>query len=305
MGRQKAALDWDGHDFVAMFKSLKKTAGLGQVKIILGDDMSYLLALSLPSAAKPEEIVEKANELIPETITAENSVICPQDPGKDGNNIVQVFAVAESLLHSVSQAAIHENINVEFLCPVLSLIANSFPDKNLPVLFIWTGEEMVASVIKGGVVYGSAELAENGQQKISELVDYVQGRFGFKPTEICANADIKDVLPNIKLESKKITLDPYMLADNHNASENDQTGIPTIKLSHKKDVETAKISKEPEIPLSGTATNKPAPELQPDTLDSEKKNYSTLIWSAVLILIIVGALGFFIYQYFVLPHGKL
>lgn len=294
-GKNKGVLEWNGRDFKALFSSLHEKIGASAVRIILGNDLSYILTLSLPRTAKPEEIIAKANELIPEEITAANSTSSIQAQAETDTNMIQVFAVANSILQEISQSALQNNINIEYLCPALSIIACSLVEKEKPVLFIWSGEEKLALVVKGKIIYGSEDISEKGREKITELLDYTQDRFGFKPTIVYTTDDVKDLLPSSKMEVRKTTLTLYPFVIAHSISDDGQNDFLTIKTSHIKEAE--KIT-DP-APVKKAEPVNQTPQEQKDDQNPENKSKSSLVWTIILLLIIFGSVGFFIYQFLI------
>lgn len=288
-------LEWNGRDFKALFKTLHEKIGANAMRIIMGNDLSYILTLTLPKTAKPEEIIAKANELIPEEITAANSTSSIQAQAETDTNMIQVFAVANSIFQEISQSALQNNIDIEYLCPALSIIACSLPEKEKPVLFIWSGEEKLALVVKGKIIYGSEDVSEKGREKITELLDYTQDRFGLKPTIVYATDDVNGLLPSSKMEVKKITLTLHPFAAAHSVSDDGQNDFLTIKTSQMKEVEK---TTEP-APVTETEPINQTPPEQKDDQNPEDKNKFSIVWTTILLLIIFGSVGFFIYQFFI------
>lgn len=293
-GSAKGVLDWNGHDFGALFKTLRSKINSDTLRIILGNDLSYVVILSMPKVAKLEEIIKKANELIPEEITAVNSTFSVHDQSGKDENMVQVFALSSQVLQEISQSALKSSINIEYLCPVLSIIASSLPEKVKPTLVIWSEEEQLALFVKEKIIYGSENISDKDLGKIPFFLEYIGDHFGLKPELILTNTEVKNLVPVTNIETKKISQDILSFVAGYSIPSSDQNDILALKISQSNEesgrgVETS--------PAKNTLSTSQMPEVsQPSQGIEADANKHSLIWEVVLILIILSSIGFFVYQ---------
>lgn len=295
-GVSKGAFDWTGRDFGALFSSLKTKIRSNTIRIILGNDSSYIIVLNLPKSAKSEDAIKKANELIPEEITASNSSFTIQSQSEKDGEIIQVFAIPNQILHGISEAALANGISVEYLCSVVSVLSFLLPQDEKPALAIYSGEENLAMFAKGKIVYGAENISENSGVKIAEFLDYVKDRFSLSPKIIYSNAESASSLQLGNIETKKVSLDPYAFVSSHSVPESGQSDFLTLGISSEpavaevdsvppKTVQSGDESRQNSLPASDAGQ-------EPD----KKEGKTRLIWEILLVLIILSSIGFFVYQ---------
>src|SRR3990172_2986242 len=97
---------WDGNNQTKVFASIKKTLKASSAKIILGNNLSYLLILQVPQAkTSREHIFSALPALIPEPITTKSFdwKLIGTNPKKK-LNLIQVVAVSQKVLNNISYA---------------------------------------------------------------------------------------------------------------------------------------------------------------------------------------------------------
>lgn len=293
-GKNKGALDWNGRDFSALFIALKTKVKISEIKIVLGNDLSYVITLMMPKTAKPEEIIAKANELIPEPVTVQNSVFKIHGQNENGESIVQVFAIPNQALQGILKAVTGNNIHIEYLSPAVSIISGALAPEEKPTLVIWSGEEQIALIAKNGVIYGEKSIPAQDQGKIGELIEYVKDHFGFKPTLCFANGDTKGLLSS-KTAVKKMDFDLFSAAASHSISEDGQSDFLALKLPEIKKEEPQKAAPEAENNATNLAQPTSPSNQTEATLPDEKK--PSPLGTIILIVVILGAIGYLVYQF--------
>lgn len=207
---------WDGNDPTKVFASIKKTLKGSAAKIILGNDLSYLLILQVPQAkTSRENIFAALPSLIPEPITTRSFdwKLIGTNPQKK-LNLVQVVAVSQRILNNLSYAAKANKIKIDAIDVVGVLLASQTKSLKSPHLILWEGQEKLALVAQSGNVYFSEDISASPGQKVSELINFVEKKHGLKLTE--AISDLKAVDKEIVFPSqwkvKKEKLDPMAAA---------------------------------------------------------------------------------------------
>lgn len=298
-GVSKGALDWNGRDFGALFSSLKTKIRSNTIRIILGNDSSYIIVLNLPKSAKSEDIIKKANELIPEEITASNSSFTIQSQSEKDGEIIQVFAIPNQILHGISEAALANGISVEYLCSVVSVLSFLLPQDEKPALAIYSGEENLAMFAKGKIVYGAENISENSGVKIAEFLDYVKDRFSLSPKIIYSNAESAGSLQLGNIETKKVSLDPYAFVSSHSVPESGQSDFLTLGISSEPAVAAVNSAPPKTVQSGDESRQNPLPASDSGQEPEKKEGKSTLVWEILLVLIILSSIGFFVYQFLI------
>lgn len=142
-----ATIDWNGLDIQPVFKTLKKTLKPGDLNIILGNDLSYTLALEASSNPTRQQILDKAKEHIPENIDSHNF-----DWQKKGN-FIQVIATPFKFLNNLSLAAKLNKIQLGSIQTAAIVLAESTASIKSPHLILHKSQEDLIVSSYQGVVF--------------------------------------------------------------------------------------------------------------------------------------------------------
>jgi len=274
---------WDGNNPTKVFASIKKTLKASSAKIILGNNLSYLLILQVPQAkTSREHIFSALPALIPEPITTKSFdwKLIGTNPKKK-LNLIQVVAVSQKVLNNISYAAKVNKIKIESIDIVSVLLASQTKSLKSAHIILWEGQEKLAVIAQGGNVYFSEDISSGPGKKVSELVNFVEQKHGLKLTD--AISDLRTVDKEIVFPSqwkvKKQTLDPMVAAAAKKSKKGkdeealelkpvDETSTPVEKT----EVESASKEETVEKPSdSDAAVESPASATEPETEEPAEK----------------------------------
>jgi len=289
-------LSWDGTDLTSFFQKIKNTDKLDSVKIVLGDDLTYVLVTKIPSSSLDRANISRViSGLIPEEITDTNFDYRIVGKINTTNTaLVQIFAIPQKILFFISYAAKLAKLPIYFIHPVSILLAEALKSMTSPNLILWSRQEKLGIVSYQGSVYITENILGKTDEAITSLLDYVKSNFGIIIDTMIVDWT-NEVSPLnlskvVNLNIKKIDLDVIMLALNKKSDKGADKDILQIK--------PLENPIKPETTLS-TAMKPDSKSSQPHNITKSNKitsDYNLLIIIIVVlcVAIIIGVIIFLI-----------
>jgi len=179
--------DWDGVNPEAAFKKIKSKLKVSSARLILGDEISYCLALLIPPGeATREKIRGMASNFIPEDVTDYNfdwKLVGREK--KENQVLVQVIATPGKLLSNISLAARSLKIKIIDILPVSIVLSSQVKSEKGPTLILWQGQERLGVVAQKGIVFFSESLTD--LTEINNLLAFTKDRYGLKIERVVAD----------------------------------------------------------------------------------------------------------------------
>ena len=277
--------DWNSKNSTEVFSAIKKQTKSSVFRIIVGNDLSYVFSMNLPSTSKLEDIISKAAESIPESVGKEN--ISFRVSGQDK---IEVFSLSGSILSNISRGASDNEVQIEYLCPIQGILANRAEKSQNTELVLFSGIEQLAVVASNGTVLGSEDIAKDPGKKMETLMKFVRDEFALEPEKTYSNFEGKTADFAENRTAQKITIDIVNIVSTHKASEDGgKDNYLTIKPL------TSKVVKPQTGGFAPTGTESSEANRTNDTGGKEDKKPSVFI-PIILIVVIVLALGYLGYK---------
>lgn len=258
-----AHLEWDGTNAVAAFTAIKRAVTTPSLRIVLGNDLSYVVCFEIEQAAPDRaSVFEAAKEEIPEDIS--DASFDWKIVGKhktEGFPIIQATAISAKILALLSMAGKETGIAIESMTPVPIVLAQM--TRYLPPshMILWSQYESLAVVASQGIVYGVRDISTETVPKITELSSYIMTKFGFRiahyymdwsevfEKSVDMTAFSKQVLVNA--DASRYTMDPMKFVATEEPESGQDEDILSIQSSQQPFVEPARAEKTVAAP-SGT-----------------------------------------------------
>lgn len=171
--------EWDGFDPTLVFKEVKDTLKPQGVKIVLGDDLSFVTLVEIADKIVTREMVlEVTRSLLP--IELSDSNFDWKIVGTNPKNLlyqIQIFAITGEVLNAVSYAAKVDKLKIESINPVSLLLAAEFREMSEPQLISWSRQEQIAVVTYKGNVYVSETILKDSDEKLKSLTKFAKDKF--------------------------------------------------------------------------------------------------------------------------------
>ena len=231
------ALPYTAGDITPHFQKIKKSLNPKTLKIILGENHSYVVPINIPKGKDGEqEIFISATSIIPEKITKENFDYRVIGDTKT-NTVVQVFVTPIELLKNISIAALKTKIEVEHITSVSLLLAEETKSLKTPTLIVWRGYEVIAVLADKGNLYGTANLATNPKDEIERLIKSASSEYGVKVSHVVTNWPEISKLVQFpkKWKVEKKDLNPYEVIKKTKGDKKDEEilGAKTLEDPYK------------------------------------------------------------------------
>ena len=213
-GGEVLKVRWDGVDPTGAFVAIKKRLKPGTVKVVIGEGLSYALAVIVPFAKNWTTVANEASKSVPEHLTKHNFAWKLIGDTKDGSSsIVEVIAISYTLANNLSYASKATKIGIESLSPASLLLAQKTKGSKTPKLILSQGREIICAVCMDGYVYSSTTAMEAPAERVAGTLSLAAKKFSLNVSEILFNWDYtKHVSLSGKWKTKKEPLDPMAIA---------------------------------------------------------------------------------------------
>ncbi len=252
------AFDWDGVSMDEVFGRIKKDLKIDEIRVVLGNDVSFVTAVSAGATfLTRENVLKMVKSWMPFEIDNDcfdwKEVILAHD-----EVWIQIVAMEKWLLMSLSAAVKEHGIRVDMITSIGILLGEKTIGREVPVILKWSGKETISV------------LAING------LVDFVVSEIAEEDLMIYAN------------QKWNLAVNPEEL--NISTSDFD---LMTVIFSEKIKGEDSKILNLPilkGVVLEIKPEIKVVPEGQtPEKVESVKK--PSKLWMYLVVLLIVAVVG--------------
>ncbi len=279
---------WNGRDSSEALKMVKEKTHSSFFRVILGNDFSYTFSIKMPSASKKEEIIAKAGELVPEEVSEKNISFSALNP-----DYISVFSAPEAFLEEIGRSAEQANLQIEYFCPIEGALAAATEKSAAPKMILYSGIEKMAVAVSGNLILDSEDIGEEPDKKVRELKEFVKSQLDFEIKEANSNFTKEELKVPQSLVLKETEINPIDFVASHSLSDKDD-GFLAIRLSSKNDEKKIKTETSASSETENQKVEPEAGDAKTVELGEEKK--SSIIVPVILIIVILGAVGFIVYK---------
>lgn len=167
------AYEWDGVSMESVFGKFKRELGVDEVRVVLGNDVSIVMAVKANDAFLNRESVYKLVESwVPYKIDNDcfdwKQVVLGQD-----EVWVQIVAMEKELLLSLTEAVKKHNIRVSLVTAIGIMLGEKSRGREIPVVIRWESKERLKVLAVNGLV--DLVVSEINEE---DLMTYANKRWG-------------------------------------------------------------------------------------------------------------------------------
>jgi len=208
-----ASFDWNEKKLTEVFKANREKIGSSDVRIVLGNDVSYLCAFPQKEGLNltRESVALEAGNYLP--IVIEDDTFDWSMVVMNKKVWIQAIAVDKQLLEFISRAVKENKINVNLMIPIGILLGQLSVEKKTPVLIRWTGQENLSVLAAGGLV--DSVYADSSDEQI---MSFAQNRWAL------------DVSPEVvTVNDSNFNLNDMVFAEKNKGEDANILNIPMFK----------------------------------------------------------------------------
>lgn len=187
---------WQEEPLGEILTKIQQKLKFNQAKILLSDQLSYVLALDLEDSHHLENQIEKKLEqIIPEKVSTlkwDYKIIYK----KEDTVRVQIEAIPDSIYQQLQQ--VNKNFTIELIESIAITLAEAIKDKTYLLLFSDFFDQAIIvhhhSVINSTLIKPEDDLS----QKIKQLVDFAQENFSIEVTNFILAGNFVKSPPKVK-----------------------------------------------------------------------------------------------------------
>lgn len=188
------SFEWNGRSIGEVFSKIKKEFGVNRVRIVFGNDVSYVMAVKTDGNFLPRESVLKlVKHWMPFEVDNEcfdwKQVVLGVD-----EVWLQIVAVRKELLLSLSAAVRNHDICVDLVTAIGVLLGKISIEREAPVVIKWSDrEKLLVLAINGLVDLVTSSISEE------DMMVYAKHRWGLalNPEEIVLKEGEFNLLKNV------------------------------------------------------------------------------------------------------------
>lgn len=170
---EETSYEWNKDSLVQILGKLRDEGGPVNVKVLLGNALSYVTAFKIPTKTPTrEEIIKEAQTMLPIKLKDENFDWKRVSLAKN-EVYAQVIAVEEDFLNLISQAFRDAKLVVEGVAPAAVFVGEKKVVGDKPALVYWGDREDMLVYSYKGVVLMATEGGRNVDE-IKKLTDYIK-----------------------------------------------------------------------------------------------------------------------------------
>ena len=194
------AFDWDGVSMDEVFGKIKKELGVGNIRIVLGNGVSFVTAVMAGDTfLSRENILKLVKSWMPFEVDSGcfdwKQVVLGHD-----EIWIQIVAVEKELLMSLSSAVRKHGIKVDLITAIGVLMGEITNGRETPVILKWSNKENLSVLAINGLVdLVAADINEE------DLMIYAKQKWGLavNPEEIILNESKFSLWKNVFSEKTK------------------------------------------------------------------------------------------------------
>lgn len=174
---EEAAFDWNKANLVSILSKLRDKGGPVSVKVLLGNELSYVVAAAIPAKSPSrEDVLKEAQALLPIKLTDENFDWKKVTFGKN-ETYAQIMAVDVDFLNLISNAFREAKLIVEGIVPAAVFVGEKKVVGDKPALVYWGDREDMLVYSNKGLIMMATEGGKNAEE-IKKLSDYIKETWG-------------------------------------------------------------------------------------------------------------------------------
>lgn len=246
------SVDWASNDLINIFTEIRKDERVRDVRIVLGNDISFVGSFKAEESYSREQNEELARGLMPFSLD-KNCFDYRIVAGVGGEKWVQVIAIEKWLLDAVSNAVRDSGLLMELMIPIGVLLGEKTTGREAPTLIKWDGMEKLSVLATNGLT--DSIYTDETDEQINE---YARAKWGLA-------VDMEQVI----LDSKSFEISQEAFKEKNRGDDAVVLNIPILK---KEDITT-------EEPVVGG-------EIKVVPVEEKKQTVSTTTIVLVVVLIL-------------------
>jgi len=290
------SLSWGGQSLKAVFKAIKQKLKINQANIVLGNDLSYTLALSQNNLETRGQILEIAKESIPDNLDDHNF-----DWQKKAD-FIQVVATPSKTLNSLSLAASINKIKLNSIQTTAIILAQSTISIKYPHLILHQEQEPLIIASFKGVVFLAHNQSSLGIDTLISIASTIKQKYNLEIKGIIVSGDHIDKSIDVPAQWEVVKKNINIMATAAKkkktiSKDQDELEIKPVSNPVEEPVEEPQPQPQPEVdqPLAEVVDTTPipdTPEIKFDQEPSEKNDVKTKfnkgLFVALAITLVVG-----------------
>lgn len=192
--------DWDGVSLDEVFGKIKKELKVNEVRVVLGNDISFVTAVKAGDAfLTRENVLKLVKPWMPFEIDSNCFDWKQMTLGYD-EVWIQIVALEKELLLGLSAAISNNGIKVDLVTAIGVLLGEKTRGREAPAVIAWSGKENLSVLAINGLVdLVTAEISDD------DLMVYAKQRWSLavNPEEIILRADEFNLAKNVFSEKTK------------------------------------------------------------------------------------------------------
>lgn len=181
---------WDGKNFSEVLSTVVKELSMTSVQLIFGNDVSYVLSLSMDGAVTRDRVMAEAATMIPDTLSPRTSdwkLIGTHN----GTQLVQVIAVNAQVLDIVTHAAAEQHIEIESISPLAMVLRDGLRNISETTAVLWSGQESICCIVHNDAIIAVQDVSTECDTRITQLAAFVKERYDVSVQSCVLNEQMK------------------------------------------------------------------------------------------------------------------
>lgn len=148
----KTSFDWDGTNLDAVFGKIKKELKVKKIRVVLGNDVSFVTAIKAEDTfLSRENVLKMVKPWIPFEIDS-NCFDWKQIMLGHDEIWLQVIASEKEFLSKLSTAVLKNGLEIDLVSAIGVLLGGKSKNREVPVVIKWTEKESVSVLAMNGLV---------------------------------------------------------------------------------------------------------------------------------------------------------
>lgn len=169
----ESVFEWDGVSLDDVFGRIKKELKIDEIRIVLGNDVSFVTAINMGDMfVSRENVLKMVKSWMPFEIDNDcfDWKIVTLSSKEEW---VQVVALEKELLMSLSSAVLKHGLKVDLITAIGVILGEKTKDREVPVIIRWSEKEQLSVVAVNGLIdLVVSDIPEE------DLMVYAKGKWG-------------------------------------------------------------------------------------------------------------------------------
>ncbi len=256
----ESVFEWDGVSLDDVLGKIKKELKIDEIRIVLGNDVSFVTAINMGEMfVSRENVLKMVKSWMPFEIDNDcfDWKIVTLSSKEEW---VQIVALEKELLMSLSSAVLKHGLKVELITAIGIVLGEKTKEREVPVIIRWNEKEQLSVVAVNGLIdLVVSEIPEE------DLMVYAKGKWG-----LAVNPE------TVVISGEELNLSEAVFAIKTKGDDGLVLNLPILK----------------QIITSEKSENESEDKFVPEKIEESKPK--SKLWIYLLILVIVSGIGAFV-----------